>query len=193
MLPETFQTQRALASLKSEIKQRQKIFNAYGVNHIDAYSKLYRQGKAREALPHLIIISDEFAELKKEQPEFIKELVSAARVGRSLGVHLILATQKPSGVVDDEIWSNSRFKLCLKVQDRQDSMEMLKRPEAAELVLDKGISKLATMKSLNYFSRDIQVLHMNQSCPVMLNERMPLSLLPWMVPEQERLKSALPI
>lgn len=131
--PETFQTQRALASLKSEIKQRQKIFNAYGVNHIDAYSKLYRQGKAREALPHLIIISDEFAELKKEQPEFIKELVSAARVGRSLGVHLILATQKPSGVVDDEIWSNSRFKLCLKVQDRQDSMEMLKRPEAAEL------------------------------------------------------------
>lgn len=48
-------------------------------------------------------------------------------------MHLILATQKPSGVVDDEIWSNARFKLCLKVQDRQDSMEMLKRPEAAAL------------------------------------------------------------
>ena len=54
-------------------------------------------------------------------------------MGRSLGIHLILATQKPSGVVDDEIWSNARFKLCLKVQDRQDSMEMLKRPEAADL------------------------------------------------------------
>ena len=127
------QTQRALLSLKSEIKRRQKIFSEFGVNHIDQYSKLYRQGTAAEPLPHLIIISDEFAELKKEQPEFIKELVSTARVGRSLGIHLILATQKPSGVVDDEIWSNARFKLCLKVQDRQDSMEMLKRPEAADL------------------------------------------------------------
>ena len=84
-------------------------------------------------MPHLIIISDEFAELKKEQPEFIKELVSTARVGRSIGVHLILATQKPAGVVDDEIFSNSRFKICLRVQDKTDSNEMLKRPEAAWL------------------------------------------------------------
>ncbi|HCX6194969.1 TPA: hypothetical protein OZX80_002962, partial [Listeria monocytogenes] len=54
---------------------------------------------------HLFLISDEFAELKSEQPEFMKELVSTARIGRSLGIHLILATQKPSGVVDDQIWS----------------------------------------------------------------------------------------
>lgn len=127
------QTRRALISIRSEIKRRQTIFNKYKVNHIDAYTRLYREGKADEPLPRLIIISDEFAELKKEQPEFIKELVSTARVGRSLGIHLILATQKPSGVVDDEIWSNSRFKLCLRVQDRQDSMEMLKRPDAAFL------------------------------------------------------------
>ena len=62
----------------------------------------------------LFLISDEFAELKVNQPDFIKELVSIARVGRSLRVHLILATQKPSGVVDDQIWSNSRFKLALR-------------------------------------------------------------------------------
>lgn len=127
------QTRRALISIKSEIKRRQKIFSKNRVNHIDAYIRLYRDGQAEEPLPHLIIISDEFAELKKEQPEFIKELVSAARVGRSLGIHLILATQKPAGVVDDEIWSNSRFKICLRVQDKQDSMGMLKRPEAASL------------------------------------------------------------
>lgn len=126
-------TRRALISIRSEIKRRQTIFNQYKINHIDAYLRLYRDGHAEEPLPHLIIISDEFAELKKEQPEFIRELVSAARVGRSLGIHLILATQKPAGVVDDEIWSNSRFKLCLKVQDKQDSMGMLKRPEAAYL------------------------------------------------------------
>ncbi len=146
------QTQRALASLKSEIKQRQKIFNTYGVNHIDAYNHLYRDGVTSIAIPHLIIISDEFAELKKEQPEFIKELVSTARVGRSLGIHLILATQKPSGVVDDEIWSNSRFKLCLRVQDRQDSMEMLKRPEAAELTrIGQGYLQIGNDESFELF------------------------------------------
>ena len=62
------------------------------------------------------------------------QLISTARIGRSLGVHLILATQKPSGVVSDQIWANLNLKICLKVQDRADSMEMLKRPDAAELV-----------------------------------------------------------
>ena len=63
----------------------------------------------------------------------MNQLISTARIGRSLGVHLVLATQKPAGVVNDQIWSNSRFKVCLKVQSRADSMEMLKRPEAASI------------------------------------------------------------
>lgn len=71
--------------------------------------------------------------MKAEQPEFMKELISAARIGRSLGVHLILATQKPSGQVNEQIWSNSRFKLCLKVQSQEDSNEVLKSPLAAEI------------------------------------------------------------
>ncbi|WEV56420.1 hypothetical protein [Ligilactobacillus acidipiscis] len=61
------------------------------------------------------------------------ELVSTARIGRSLGVHLILATQKPSGVVDDQIWSNSHFKLALKVSDPTDSNEIIKTPDAATI------------------------------------------------------------
>ncbi len=124
-------TNRALLSINAEIKHRQKVFNEYKVKHIDAYIELYRSGVASEPMPHLLIIADEFAELKKEQPEFVRALVSAARVGRSLGVNLILATQKPSGVVDEEIWSNTRFRLCLRVADKQDSNEMLKRTEAA--------------------------------------------------------------
>ena len=84
------------------------------------YQKFYREGKVKEPISHLFIISDEFAELKSQQPEFMNELVSAARIGRSLGVHLILATQKPAGVVDDQIWSNSRFKIALKVQTAED-------------------------------------------------------------------------
>ena len=130
---------RSLVSIESELKRRQAIFaeasKKVGVSNIDIYKyqKLYREGVVTEPLQHLFIISDEFAELKTQQPEFMTQLVSAARIGRSLGVHLILATQKPSGVVDDQIWSNSKFRVCLKVQERADSMDMLKRPDAAEL------------------------------------------------------------
>ena len=131
---------RSLASMRSELHRRERIFRdtsqQNGISNIDIYKyqRLYREGKVKEPLPHLFIISDEFAELKKEQPDFMTELTSTARVGRSLGVHLILATQKPGGVVDDQIRSNSRFRVCLKVQDNGDSMEMLGRSEAAALV-----------------------------------------------------------
>ncbi|SFN94603.1 DNA segregation ATPase FtsK/SpoIIIE, S-DNA-T family [Pseudobutyrivibrio sp. UC1225] len=124
---------RSLSSIKAELRKRQALFAEHDVNHIDAYIKLFKKGEAKIPLPHLILIVDEFAELKMDQPEFMKELISAARIGRSLGVHLILATQKPSGVVDAQIWSNSKFKLCLKVQNKEDSNEVLKTPVAAEI------------------------------------------------------------
>ena len=130
---------RALSSIKSELRRRQEKFNEVrevtneSTIDIYKYQKLYRDGVIDEPIPHLIIVCDEFAELKDQQPDFMEDLVSTARIGRSLGVHLILATQKPSGVVDAQIWSNSRFKVCLKVQDKQDSMEMIKRADAALL------------------------------------------------------------
>lgn len=126
---------RALISVKAELSRRQRIFLSFQVNHINGYMRLFREGAAPEPIPHLFIISDEFAELKKEQPDFMKELVSVSRIGRSLGVHLILATQKPAGVVDEQIVSNSRFKLCLKVQNESDSKEILKTGDAAGLTL----------------------------------------------------------
>ena len=130
---------RSLASINSEVKRRQRIFNAardkLGESTIDIYKyqSFYHDGKLTESLPHLFIICDEFAELKSQQPDFMDNLISVARIGRSLGVHLILATQKPSGVVNDQIWSNTKFRVCLKVQDASDSKEMLKRPDAASL------------------------------------------------------------
>lgn len=135
---------RALKSIRAELQKRQREFTKYGVNHINGYTKLYKKGKEeadsteREKypqvpMPHLFLISDEFAELKANEPDFMEELVSTARIGRSLGVHLILATQKPSGVVDDQIWSNSRFKLALKVADTSDSNEIIKTPDAASI------------------------------------------------------------
>ena len=127
------QIDRSLKSIKAELIKRQELFAKYEVNQIDNYIRLYKEGKADVPLPHLILLVDEFAELKAEQPEFMKELISTARIGRSLGVHLILATQKPAGVVNDQIWSNSKFKLCLKVQERSDSNEVLHSPLAAEI------------------------------------------------------------
>ncbi len=132
---------RSLASIKSELRRRQSLFNqareALGGDNVDIYKYLdaYRQGRVKEACPHLIVIADEFAELKQQQPEFMDELISASRIGRSLGVHLVLATQKPSGVVNDQIWSNSRFKIALKVADAADSNEVIKRSDAAQISL----------------------------------------------------------
>ena len=130
---------RSLVSIQSELNRRQRIFNevrdSLGEGTIDIYKyqKLYREGVVKKPMAHLFIICDEFAELKQQRPEFMQQLISTSRIGRSLGIHLILATQKPSGVVNDQIWANSKFKICLKVQDRTDSMEMLKRPEAASI------------------------------------------------------------
>ena len=130
---------RTLVSIDSEVKRRQEMFNnardSLGESTIDIYKYqgYYHRKKLKEPIPHLFIICDEFAELKSQQPEFMDNLISVARIGRSLGVHLILATQKPSGVVNDQIWSNSKFRVCLKVQDTSDSNEMLKKPDAANI------------------------------------------------------------
>ncbi len=130
---------RSLASIESELKRRQTLFNKAreisGESTIDIYKyqKMYRDKIVSEPVSHLFIISDEFAELKNQQPEFMEQLISTARIGRSLGVHLILATQKPSGVVDPQIWSNTRFRVCMRVQDKSDSNEVIKLPDAAYL------------------------------------------------------------
>ena len=128
---------RALVSLDAEIKSRQRIFNEaaaeLGVDKLDinSYHKYYKNGRLNQPLPHLVIIIDEFAQLKTQRPDFLTQLINVAQVGRSLGIHLILATQKPSGIVDPQIMSNSHFKICLKVAEKQDSMEMINRPDSA--------------------------------------------------------------
>lgn len=136
---DTVEMNRSLASIQSELRKRQRMFNEArdkldeSTIDIYKYQALYRKGLVDRPISHLFIISDEFAELKDQRPEFMDQLISTARIGRSLGVHLILATQKPAGVVNDQIWSNSKFRVCLKVQDKSDSMDMIKCPDAASL------------------------------------------------------------
>lgn len=136
---DTIGLQRSLASIQSELRRRQVLFNEArnmtdeGTIDIYKYQKLYHEGVIKTPIPHLLIICDEFAELKQQQEEFMEELMSVSRIGRSLGVHLILATQKPAGIVNDQIRSNSKFGICLKVQDISDSIDVIKRTDAAYL------------------------------------------------------------
>ncbi|CAH1855358.1 type VII secretion protein EssC [Convivina praedatoris] len=136
---------RTLLSIRAELHKRQKLFKKYHVNNINDYMASYRAkqkgtnsvsliASPQKPLPHLFLVADEFAELKAQKPEFMQKLISVARIGRSLGIHLVLATQKPSGIVDEQIWSNMNCKLALKVQNQADSNEILKTPDAADIV-----------------------------------------------------------
>jgi DNA segregation ATPase FtsK/SpoIIIE, S-DNA-T family len=126
-------TERALVSLKSELRRREHMLSQVDVKKIAEYIAMRDQNPTMEPLPHLFIIIDEFAELAKEHPIFMEGLVSVVQKGRSLGVHLILATQKPTGSVNANIWSNLKFRICLRVASLQDSRDMLGRSEAALL------------------------------------------------------------
>jgi len=131
-------TTRALIALQAEVDKRKRLFNDANVNDIGPYQKKYWDRKVQEPLPRLIVIIDEFAELVSDYPDFMEGLIAIARVGRSLGVHLILATQSPAGVVNQQIWANAKFRICLRVESRQESSEMLHRPEAANLPRTPG-------------------------------------------------------
>ncbi|MBN1872646.1 MAG: zinc-ribbon domain-containing protein [Anaerolineae bacterium] len=128
-------TTRALVALEAEIDRRKRLFNDAGVADIKDYQRKYWLGRpdAQTPLPRLVVIVDEFAELVSDYPDFMDGLISIARVGRSLGINMILATQSPAGVVNQQIWANAKFRICLRVEARQESMDMLHRAEAANL------------------------------------------------------------
>ena len=130
---------RSLTSLRSELTRRQRLLDkakqTTGEATMDAlsYMRHFIKGDVSVPMPHLFIVADEFAELKQQESDFMEGLISAARIGRSLGVHLVLATQKPTGVISEQIAANSRFRVCLRVADAADSKEMLRRADAATL------------------------------------------------------------
>lgn len=130
---------RLIISLNSELRSRQKMFNELSVAtnkpivNLDDYLESDYESYGFEKKAHIVIVVDEFAELKKTYPETISDLISVSRIGRSLGIHLILATQRPSGAIDEDIWSNSRFKIALKMFDEKDSKDIIKTSDAAYL------------------------------------------------------------
>lgn len=128
---------RALEAIRTEVLRREKFLISHKFENINSYhSKLFEYSELSpdwEPLPHLFIIVDEFAQMAQEMPEFLPQIVSLGQVGRSLGIHLILATQRPAGVITDSVRSNINFRICLRVQSIEDSRDMLLRPIAASL------------------------------------------------------------
>lgn len=114
---------RALRALEAEMEYRQRLFAAAGegVDNLDAYLAT----NPAEPLPRLLLVVDEFAMLAKDYPDVLSSLVRVAAVGRTLGVHMILATQRPAGVVNDDILANTNLRVALRVQSRDDSTNVI--------------------------------------------------------------------
>ena len=126
-------TERALVSLDAEIKRRERLLKDLHVPDLDAAWERNGERAAQLGLARLVIVIDEFAELVRELPEFVTGLIRIARVGRSLGVHLIFATQRPAGVVSPEMRANTGLRVALRMEDKHDSTEVLGAPDAARI------------------------------------------------------------
>ena len=124
-------TTRALESLGAELRRREHQLADADAKDIDDYLAAKAEGDA--PMPRLLLVIDEFAAMVQELPDFVDGLVDIARRGRSLGVHLILATQRPSGVVSAEIKSNTNLRIALRVTDQQDSADVIDASDAAHI------------------------------------------------------------
>lgn len=124
---------RNLIALENELSRRKEMLDNAGVNNINAYVKLYKEGKVKDPMPYLFIVIDEFAEFKSQFPDFGATIDSILRTGRTLGVFSILLMQKPAGVVSDQSESNVKFRWCLKVASPSDSREMIGTTDAAQI------------------------------------------------------------
>ncbi|TQJ51633.1 FtsK/SpoIIIE domain-containing protein [Phycicoccus sp. SLBN-51] len=120
---------RALTSLTAELKRREALFASVGARDLEDWDQ--RRGTDTPPVPRLAIVIDEFRVLAEEYPDFLAGLVRVAAVGRSLGVHLVLATQRPAGVVSADIKANVNLRIALRVRDRTDSDDVIDDPAAA--------------------------------------------------------------
>jgi len=118
--------ERVLVSLDAEVRRRERLLRAVGVDDLTGYRRA-----VDDPLPRLVVVIDEFASLAKELPDFLGALVAIAQRGRSLGIHLLLATQRPAGVVTDDIRANTNLRIALRLQDRTDADDVVGDPAPA--------------------------------------------------------------
>jgi S-DNA-T family DNA segregation ATPase FtsK/SpoIIIE len=142
---------RALTSLGAEIKRREELLNAKRAKDLVSLE----QSGDPDAPPALVIVVDEFAALATEVPEFVDGVIDVAQRGRSLGLHLILATQRPAGVIKDNLRANTNLRIALRLNDVDDSLDVVGDPLAAHFppeipgraVAKTGPGRLTTFQS----------------------------------------------
>lgn len=132
---------RALTSLRAELTHREHLFNRKKAKDILDLEKR----KDPETPPALVIVIDEFAALVNDVPDFVDGVVDVAQRGRSLGIHLIMATQRPAGVIKDNLRANTNLRIALRMADEMDSSDVLGTPMAA--MFDPSIPGRAAVKS----------------------------------------------
>ncbi|MDR2380522.1 MAG: FHA domain-containing protein [Bifidobacteriaceae bacterium] len=132
---------RALTSLRAELSHREHLLNAKKAKDLVS---LEREGDA-DTPPSLLIVVDEFAALVQEVPEFVDGVIDVAQRGRSLGLHLILATQRPAGVIRDNLRANTNLRIALRMADVDDSTDVLGDGMAAHF--DQSIPGRAAAKT----------------------------------------------
>jgi S-DNA-T family DNA segregation ATPase FtsK/SpoIIIE len=126
-------TKRALTSLRAELRRRERLLAETGAKDFDEYRRRRDAAPGLEPLARLVLVVDEFKVLADELPDFVDGLVRLAAVGRSLGVHLVLATQRPGGIVSADMRANVSARISLRVRDRSDSSDVIDAPDAAAI------------------------------------------------------------
>ncbi|WTW99092.1 FtsK/SpoIIIE domain-containing protein [Streptomycetaceae bacterium NBC_01309] len=124
-------TERALTSLGAELRRRETILAEAGAKDLPDYQAKRADDPDLDPLPRLVLIIDEFATLVREVPDFVPGLVGIAQRGRSLGIHLVLATQRPAGVVSSDIRANTNLRIALRVTDATESHDIIDLADAA--------------------------------------------------------------
>ncbi|WP_375476831.1 FtsK/SpoIIIE domain-containing protein [uncultured Jatrophihabitans sp.] len=119
-------TERALSSMRSELRRRERLFAAAGAADLAGY-----RAAGGADVPRLVLVVDEFAALAEELPDFVRGLIAVAQRGRSLGVHLVLATQRPGAAVSAEIRANTSARIALRVTGAAESNDVIDAPDAA--------------------------------------------------------------
>jgi len=128
--------ERNLAALQGELLRRERVFAQNGIDGIHKYQIARRAGRVTEPLPYLIVVIDEFAELKTEHPDQMDKFIQIARKGRSSGIHLVLATQSiGGGIVTGQVSANARFRICLRTAEAGESKDILGTPDAYDLTV----------------------------------------------------------
>ncbi|MET8143921.1 FtsK/SpoIIIE domain-containing protein [Sphaerisporangium sp. NPDC005288] len=131
---DTHLVERALVSLGAELRRREHLLAEAGAKDIEDYlDKRTRGGDVLAALPRLLLVIDEFASMARELPDFVSGLVNIAQRGRSLGIHLVLATQRPSGAVTADIRANTNLRIALRTTDGTESRDIIDAPDSGAI------------------------------------------------------------